>query len=940
MGNPEKKVIEIKNSDDTGIKDKLSENTAPRLTDNTKQSHMDAFEKVLKPAWMDIFDNAKSELIRQWNTLIIAKKNADGALTPKLIIDGWSRERTYDLTIDFVKYLTNVPLRMIYQTTSVEIEKNQEITNLVTITDKEITDIYKEVSKERIKDLIWAVNTEHNETFSFINSLRKDALVGGFKLKMDEQQRTNVEILQKIAKWHEEDLYLINERFYRITGIDVINGKTNPDIKNDLRNPMYKETFIKYNADLLYLSKQFNLINDLALDPDFIRGKYKLSDTKLIDLWIWGRDRIESFGKLLLKNNAIDKERVEEMMKVAMVQLENEDYKALFDYLKGVSETTIDPTKEPFVAQNVEKVKELVKIYPFLKDYIKLNIEKRNKGESWEDAQKRLKKNTNLEIENTETENTGTTTWVWVDLTSNNTNVVTEGGTSTETAPNVKYENVGDAFSKGGIYGIIDHFTEGIQGKDPRTQQFYKSFGNAALTIWWAIIGWKVIRNAFRLVFGKKEDIKEHNSRARVLGWAGLMLATGGRPGELFRWGEITQNLAAMLGGIRAGGKNNKEKNPVTTVIANNASPETKEIYGISKTTALFEGMNFGQMAPFITQNSDKKMQLDTELLKNGLSENRLTVSDAEREKIDTKLTILKSLEDDKNNLINIGLNSLGLTFEQITSPANKDKSFNTFAGNALARMWAIGPYMQENKFVRVATEEPTKKAALESYIQTGYPTLEELKNGGIFITESGATSWANSVELWADYRLNQDTSKGKFAEQIATALPNLDQAKKNNIVKAGVLFYDYMPASNKQMKILNENGKTYFETYGFKTPVNFDNMFMDGLMSTKTAESGKAVAFVESLELLKAANLTNRIKSLCKNRKAKSFLPFTTWLVGRDIKFDDAEIFSTKFDTDIISAGYGWSLEEISPILEDHKKDYVTYLNKYVDCIRPVGGR
>jgi len=43
---------------------------------------------------------------------------------------------------------------MIYQTTSVEIEKNQEITNFVTITDKEITDIYKEVSKERIKDLI------------------------------------------------------------------------------------------------------------------------------------------------------------------------------------------------------------------------------------------------------------------------------------------------------------------------------------------------------------------------------------------------------------------------------------------------------------------------------------------------------------------------------------------------------------------------------------------------------------------------------------------------------------------------------------------------------------------------------------------------------------------------------------------------------------------
>jgi hypothetical protein len=120
---------------------------------------------------VDIFDNTKSELIRKENTLIVAQKNADGTLTPKLVIDGsilaanynknhptetpktnW--DGTYELTIDFVKYLTNVPLRMIYQTTSVEIEKNKEITNVVTSTDKEITDIYKEVSKERIKDLI------------------------------------------------------------------------------------------------------------------------------------------------------------------------------------------------------------------------------------------------------------------------------------------------------------------------------------------------------------------------------------------------------------------------------------------------------------------------------------------------------------------------------------------------------------------------------------------------------------------------------------------------------------------------------------------------------------------------------------------------------------------------------------------------------------------
>ena len=227
-------------------------------------------------------------------------------------------------------------------------------------------------------------------------------------------------------------------------------------------------------------------------------------------------------------------------------------------------------------------------------------------------------------------------------------------------------------------------------------------------------------------------------------------------------------------------------------------------------------------------------------------------------------------------------------------------------AGGALARMGAIGPYMQKEKFVRVATEEPTKKAALESYIQTGYPSLEELKNGGVFIMESGALSGSGATMLSAEYRVEQDKNKGKFAEQITTKLPNLNQLQKNNLIRAGVLFYDYMPSGDKKINIVNDNGKTYFETYGFKTPVNFESMFMDDLMSTKVSESGKAISFVEPLEFLKAANLTNRIKALCKNRKAQSYNPFSISKPGGDIEFDDAETTSLKFDTEILSAGYG----------------------------------
>jgi hypothetical protein len=88
MVNPEKKTIEIKNATDAEIKDKLVQNNAPSLTDNTIQSFRDVFEKQLKPAGVDIFDNTNSKLIRQNDQLVIAKINADGTLTPKLIIDG------------------------------------------------------------------------------------------------------------------------------------------------------------------------------------------------------------------------------------------------------------------------------------------------------------------------------------------------------------------------------------------------------------------------------------------------------------------------------------------------------------------------------------------------------------------------------------------------------------------------------------------------------------------------------------------------------------------------------------------------------------------------------------------------------------------------------------------------------------------------------------
>ena len=76
-------------------------------------------------------------------------------------------------------------------------------------------------------------------------------------------------------------------------------------------------------------------------------------------------------------------------------------------------------------------------------------------------------------------------------------------------------------------------------------------------------------------------------------------------------------------------------------------------------------------MAPFVTEGSDKKMILDKEKLKNELIANKTRpgISTDDLNKIETKLGVLASLGNDKNSLIDIGLNNLGLTYKQIASP-------------------------------------------------------------------------------------------------------------------------------------------------------------------------------------------------------------------------------------------------------------------------------
>ena len=129
--------------------------------------------------------------------------------------------------------------------------------------------------------------------------------------------------------------------------------------------------------------------------------------------------------------------------------------------------------------------------------------------------------------------------------------------------------------------------------------------------------------------------------------------------------------------------------------------------------------------------------------------------------------------------------------------------------------------------------------------------------------------------------------------------------------------FYDYMPNASKKIELSGTWEALTFKTYDQTSTINLKNKELVGFTPSK---------FDSYAETFKAANLTNRIKNICSSASAKEAVkekPF--YLSSGDIMFDDAKIFSTSFDTEMLAAQ---SLEKISPTLETYKKEYCTYLN------------
>jgi hypothetical protein len=134
-------------------------------------------------------------------------------------------------------------------------------------------------------------------------------------------------------------------------------------------------------------------------------------------------------------------------------------------------------------------------------------------------------------------------------------------------------------------------------------------------------------------------------------------------------------------------------------------------------------------------------------------------------------------------------------------------------------------------------------------------------------------------------------------------------------------LFYNEMPSDKRNdIKLTWTLTSAKFKTYKQITEINLDTKAIKDLW----------IVFLDDeddnyLELMKAANLTNYIRSIFKDKSGWDE-PFNTSFLGGDIEF--AQTWKI-FDTEAVSAGIWGSLWDVSESLEDKKSIYVAYLNK-----------
>lgn len=103
----------------------------------------------------------------------------------------------------------------------------------------------------------------------------------------------------------------------------------------------------------------------------------------------------------------------------------------------------------------------------------------------------------------------------------------------------------------------------------------------------------------------------------------------------------------------------------------------------------------------------------------------------------------------------------------------------------------------------------------------------------------------------------------------------NLTQDQKNNLIKYGNILYDERPTNTTQkVEFKEDNNNLYLKTYGERTRIDSEKLTIPGY----TKANGDPIVFSGMKELMKAANLTNYLRSIFRGKaKGNKYNSFET---------------------------------------------------------------
>lgn len=670
---------------------------------------------------------------------------------------------------------------------------------------------------------------------------------------------------------YQENLNIL-KRFadeYRETVVSIQDDATREKEGKNL--PQNRDEKLQNWKDKLdYIHAQFTQIDRNVNDSDLMNKPLDVSIYN-IDLPIFSSKDIKKLQKSLWVQDVETQKINGGEFNTALLKLDVADRQEFRVYLSEVIAGK-DPSKEKYTPKNEQAFRDLSKTYPFVDGYINFSDKKKD----WNGAE------TNNEAQDKQEDK--------------------EMFENIQADPH--YSSFQEALAKWWIAGLAGFGLDKTNMK-PEQKQFRWWIGQLAITGAAIFVGWKMLKSAFRLITGADKgdtDDKKaarRKNRAWILGPAaiifGLQAATGEWAGGIINGWKGTEWLAGFFGKSKDNTPEQQQK-----------TEKFQEKYGENMvgSMSIFSEMNYGDLKQVLEQR-DGKMKLKKESY-DAFLEKFWPNNPNEKERNNDKYTFLKDVvgENDTNGLIELSLNATGTTREDIQDDKNANVGMKEKYANVSIKIWIMAAFMETNRYARI---NPDRMDKLEEFLSDPNTTIDDLEDlakdyPDMFIKED-----------------IKDLTGQKLMERIKEIIPS-DTAKQEALMIGINKFYEYMPNASKKIELIgNDPTNIMFKTYEKETTINLNDKALNGFSPSR---------FDSYFELFKAASLTNRIKKLCEDKTAVADKPFKLSGVWGDIEFDDAKVFSAKFDTEILSGWLRWSLKTVSPTLEKYKQDYCDYLN------------